>query len=117
MIRRPPRSTRTDTLFPYTTLFRSLGILAAADPRIAHDDGRAPGDDGGFHLPRIGPAPAVEIAFDAACRHHIVLSRPNVPRTDKAKIGPISRSRCSLKETGLSQLTTVWPSRHHFDRP
>src|SRR3546814_17238566 len=26
MIRRPPRSTRTDTLFPYTTLFRSAGI-------------------------------------------------------------------------------------------
>src|SRR3546814_11240575 len=25
MVRRPPRSTRTDTLFPYTTLFRSLG--------------------------------------------------------------------------------------------
>src|SRR3546814_2358470 len=30
MIRRPPRSTRTDTLFPYTTLFRSR---AGADPR------------------------------------------------------------------------------------
>src|SRR3546814_7707813 len=27
MIRRPPRSTRTDSLFPYTTLFRSLGVL------------------------------------------------------------------------------------------
>src|SRR3546814_14060447 len=27
MIRRPPRSTRTDTLFPYTTLFRSIFIL------------------------------------------------------------------------------------------
>src|SRR3546814_1064773 len=27
MIRRPPRSTRTDTLFPYTTLFRSIGAL------------------------------------------------------------------------------------------
>src|SRR3546814_14225080 len=26
MIRRPPRSTRTDTLFPYTTLFRSLEV-------------------------------------------------------------------------------------------
>src|SRR3546814_11524673 len=26
MIRRPPRSTRTDTLFPYTTIFRSLGF-------------------------------------------------------------------------------------------
>src|SRR3546814_11455065 len=27
MIRRPPRSTRTDTLFPYTTLFRSVRII------------------------------------------------------------------------------------------
>src|SRR3546814_1853143 len=27
MIRRPPRSTRTDTLFPYTTLFRSLPLV------------------------------------------------------------------------------------------
>src|SRR3546814_7872366 len=32
MIRRPPRSTRTDTLFPYTTLFRSLGHLDAFRP-------------------------------------------------------------------------------------
>src|SRR3546814_6911464 len=29
MIRRPPRSTRTDTLFPYTTLFRSSDYYAA----------------------------------------------------------------------------------------
>src|SRR3546814_14985005 len=29
MMRRPPRSTRTDTLFPYTTLFRSAVIYAA----------------------------------------------------------------------------------------
>src|SRR3546814_1436267 len=29
MIRRPPRSTRTDTLFPYTTLFRSCGAVEA----------------------------------------------------------------------------------------
>src|SRR3546814_3176057 len=29
MIRRPPRSTRTDTLFPYTTLFRSWSKLAS----------------------------------------------------------------------------------------
>src|SRR3546814_18037598 len=28
MIRRPPRATRTDTLFPYTTLFRSVGLWA-----------------------------------------------------------------------------------------
>src|SRR3546814_14056542 len=30
MIRRPPRSTRTDTLFPYTTLFRSRPVALAA---------------------------------------------------------------------------------------
>src|SRR3546814_12292077 len=34
MIRRPPRSTRTDTLFPYTTLFRSLLDAYAAGKRV-----------------------------------------------------------------------------------
>src|SRR3546814_7463226 len=41
MIRRPPRSTRTDTLFPYTTLFRSCRrrlITADADVRIVRTD-------------------------------------------------------------------------------
>src|SRR3546814_2248343 len=33
MIRRPPRSTRTDTLFPYTTLFRSNGLSSGAHRR------------------------------------------------------------------------------------
>src|SRR3546814_7675052 len=32
MIRRPPRSTRTDTLFPYTTLFRSLEARWTPEP-------------------------------------------------------------------------------------
>src|SRR3546814_6243743 len=47
MIRRPPRSTRTDTLFPYTTLFRSRPFRAAApafpasDPPLRHDRSRA----------------------------------------------------------------------------
>src|SRR3546814_13799910 len=34
MIRRPPRSTRTDTLFPYTTLFRSLRRAGSAQRRF-----------------------------------------------------------------------------------
>src|SRR3546814_2456287 len=56
MIRRPPRSTRTDTLFPYTTLFRSLGARTSCtqepesgcgarlenSPVPAHDAGPAP---------------------------------------------------------------------------
>src|SRR3546814_3504875 len=33
MIRRPPRSTRTDTLFPYTTLFRSVSQISVSASR------------------------------------------------------------------------------------
>src|SRR3546814_1203268 len=40
MIRRPPRSTRTDTLFPYTTLFRSL----SSEIRFAEPPERAKGE-------------------------------------------------------------------------
>src|SRR3546814_17281495 len=39
MIRLPPRSTRTDTLFPYTTLFRSVRRLAAFLPHPHHPGG------------------------------------------------------------------------------
>src|SRR3546814_19196878 len=71
MIRRPPRSTRTDTLFPYTTLFRSLArilfqliyhgvdFVAAVerlDPHFdqqgderAHGDADRPGKETGEH--------------------------------------------------------------------
>src|SRR3546814_7602665 len=47
MIRRPPRSTRTDTLFPYTTLFRSVRqrqqiSLAAFGRRAPPEAGKAP---------------------------------------------------------------------------
>src|SRR3546814_8060645 len=40
MIRRPPRSTRTDTLFPYTTLFRSSEVRHEYWARIATGSGR-----------------------------------------------------------------------------
>src|SRR3546814_18468497 len=49
MIRTPPRSTRTDTLFPYTTLFRSPGLR-----RQRREPGKA-------HHPRL-PANAVRFA-------------------------------------------------------
>src|SRR3546814_13980659 len=47
MIRGPPRSTRTDTLFPYTTLFRSRAVHTAdlgapADPRARRPRRRPP---------------------------------------------------------------------------
>src|SRR3546814_15842192 len=43
MIRRPPRSTRTDTLFPYTTLFRSLAARQAeGESHLLRSSGRFP---------------------------------------------------------------------------
>src|SRR3546814_2840150 len=46
MIRRPPRSTRTDTLFPYTTLFRSGRLRVRLHPRGLHRRG---GEVQGIH--------------------------------------------------------------------
>src|SRR3546814_18223540 len=59
MIRRPPRSTRTDTLFPYTTLFRSFRPadevlvrgVAVAQPEAGSAEQDAGNDDGdGAHV-------------------------------------------------------------------
>src|SRR3546814_10868967 len=64
MIRRPPRSTRTDTLFPYTTLFRSFrlgqqdrrarGLGADARRQGASDPERESDDAGGRELVLFG---------------------------------------------------------------
>src|SRR3546814_3091544 len=53
MIRRPPRSTRTDTLFPYTTLFRSKGEGSVRQRLVA-------GAEGALHEDRVDPAPVLE---------------------------------------------------------
>src|SRR3546814_4087118 len=55
MIRRPPRSTRTDTLFPYTTLFRSIDIEFDGNFGLRELDGMAMNDiapNQQFLLPR-----------------------------------------------------------------
>src|SRR3546814_1808033 len=58
MIRRPPRSTLTDTLVPYTTLFRSP------------EDGCGTSLAAGSHVPRRGRFPACPARLDGPSRHH-----------------------------------------------
>src|SRR3546814_12196241 len=75
MTRRPPRSTRTDTLFPYTTLFRSRGYRSSANA-----------------LPGVAPTPPL----------HGVAQRRR--RTGYWSRGPVRPSRATPRDGGPSYL-------------
>src|SRR3546814_14328356 len=72
MVRRPPRSTRTDTLFPYTTLFRSLsvGLDRGVPPFDRHRRDRA-----GKIGTELGEEQIFAEAFDAGTPRAIVAER------------------------------------------
>src|SRR3546814_12270305 len=77
MIRRPPRSTRTDTLFPYTTLFRS-SFLRRGRNRARDDDPparakRSHSESRHVELPPQGNASPVGT-------HHLCQRRPEIGR-------------------------------------
>src|SRR3546814_7006955 len=69
MIRRPPRSTRTDTLFPYTTLFRSH--VEAADEVVRHADIAEQGED---------------MLRDPVVEHALAIDRPALLRVERGRV-------------------------------
>src|SRR3546814_3280640 len=83
MIRRPPRSTRTDTLFPYTTLFRSL--LWKLPAELAH-------------LPD---------TTDVADRFGIVEWIPPVPKEQLAIAMPLTAARSEEHTSELQSLMRI----------
>src|SRR3546814_20373663 len=112
MIRRPPRSTRTDTLFPYTTLFRSGafgglrgpgGVPAAVRGRWSSSEAIRPAPETGSALqtPDSGGKVPVEL------RPHLsgkTASLPPVgeqPTPDRS--GPASKPRAGLNVLARSQ--------------
>src|SRR3546814_9977015 len=67
MLRRPPRSTRTDTLFPYTTLFRSLNS-SKKKKRLTRKNGRPRAKDGHLRQRRPTNQAKSQMAAQSAAR-------------------------------------------------
>src|SRR3546814_20123489 len=83
MRRRPPGSTRTDTLFPYTTLFRSVGLIGAH--RIKSDFVRSDARDHVLHFRH---------AHQCALRGHVALNR--LVKIDGGQLGELDDDRAFI---------------------
>src|SRR3546814_8519346 len=116
MIRQPPRSTRTDTLFPYTTLFRSdqrglarsgfaheVGHLARGDidiDSVEHADGVLPGHEFAHDAARANRSFGAAIAQGGRGGAPLNTAAGSVLRTLRKAIQPVS-ARLSATATRL----------------
>src|SRR3546814_8297764 len=91
MIRRPPRSTRTDTLVPYTTLFRS-GLPEPADP------------EGELNRLRYGLRGHNAFAFTVELPHHV---HSGIAGRNWVANGPFSLDRSEEHTTELQSLMRI----------
>src|SRR3546814_9741819 len=92
MIRRPPRSTRTDTLFPYTTLFRSR-----PDPATSHRTGSIPGS-------------TLPVTLQAAALHSRrprILERGSISPVFRCQGGKVVSSRSEEHTSELQSLMRI----------
>src|SRR3546814_13932407 len=85
MIRRPPRSTRTDTLFPYTALFRSNAGHAKFRLTLASDLGRA-----GVHVDPGYWSGILYLSRPEDCRGGTEFFRHKRTNTERRQIGRAS---------------------------
>src|SRR3546814_17966677 len=93
MIRRPPISTRTDTLFPYTTLFRSgirvIRVPAAEAEAVNNGPWRRPGSGDRRSLPGLVAGTAAE-AEEAIVDHRLGNLRERLPDgLSRVAAGPV----------------------------
>src|SRR3546814_19799621 len=103
MIRRPPRSTRTDTLFPYTTLFRSPVLAALEEDPFA----------GNIATRLSGRYPSC--ATTAALRI-LTLSRGSDAEAREKVVGLLKQKEAALarlrKHLRIRALLELWPYVH-----
>src|SRR3546814_1889134 len=83
MIRRPPRATRTDTLFPYTTLFRSL--IIGTRHLFINDCGRGPGINEGWMTVFVDPNVLIDLTQPDVPTHDWSVGQVTEPK----KLGPV----------------------------
>src|SRR3546814_6858032 len=102
LIRRPPKSTRTDTLFPYTPLFRSAVLVELRDSGVTFDELAA-------FLPRLSIEPVftahpTEVVRRALLdKEHTIVERL-VADLDRGRTPPERRDR---KSTRLNSITNA----------
>src|SRR3546814_5797316 len=113
MIRRPPRSTRTDTLFPYTTLFRS-GILVQAEiERGANTD--LIGEPCRCHARQLKSASSLEIVLINGRLLWIIPSFLIFLKLGEELVQLIARDTIHEKDR-TSFVGAVLAAHHHLDR-
>src|SRR3546814_2248891 len=124
MIRRPPRSTRTDTLFPYTTLFRSLH-RALTSP--SDDARRAVLSHARIYQPYCWQVwPTCDCLHNSLYERHLCV-RPVVrlarDHEKPHKPADALRSSCAVplctyyrREIGTANVRTTVPNAHHVCR-
>src|SRR3546814_18027190 len=116
MIRRPPRSTRTDTLFPYTTLFPARRRVSGAITAIHFTDGQIVRK--GQPLFTIDPRPyraalADARASAASARTDLALARPELDRASHlAVIEAVSRRAIDRLRATVPGSTAAPPGAH-----
>src|SRR3546814_20798066 len=107
MIRRPPRSTRTDTLFPYTTLFRSLE-RTGRQPFVKTHPALASGR--GNPLPRLSPIRAMSNVREPRQR-----TQPREERPERQHRLSQARRRSEERRVGKECVSTCrsrWSPSH-----
>src|SRR3546814_19609510 len=92
MIRRPPRSTRTDPLFPYPTLFRSLGARWPFIDKLVWVDKRVLDVD--LDNQQVLSTDQLRLEVDAYARFRIVDPLKAVVRSEERRVGKECVSTC-----------------------
>src|SRR3546814_11572662 len=121
MIRRPPRSTRTDTLFPYTTLFRSVDGRLRGGAQRQYLERR--GAEEGARPPRFDLSVDQRYRGDHPPRRHLELSLAARPLHRRAEAGrgrlfadlPDRRGRTEDRlggKEGVSPCRSRWSQYH-----